>query len=296
MATIQKAPVSVLIPTKNEERNLPVCLASVDWADEIIVFDSESTDATVQIAEAAGARVVTRKFDNFATHKNWALDTIDFRHDWILLLDADERVIPALADEIRAAVVQTDGPVGYYAARQTMFAGTWLRHGGVWPDYNLRLLRRGHARYEMRIVHEHMILDGPAGYLKGHLLHDDDKGIDRFFERHNHYTALEAVEIVRRRRMVGREADNRLVGNLLARGPQRRRALKIFAQEHLPFRPLCVFLYMYFLKLGILDGRAGLRYALLKMYFEYQIVLKVKELDDPASPLYRQWQDYLEGS
>lgn len=293
MAETSKAPVSVLIPTLNEERNLPGCLDSVAWADEIVVFDSHSTDGTAGIAKAAGARVITRDFDSFAAHKNWALDNIDFRNGWVLLLDADERVIPLLADEIRDAVGRDSGPVGYYIARQTMFAGKWLRHGGVWPDYNLRLLRLGHGRYEDRLVHEHMILDGPAGYLNGHLLHDDDKGIERFFDRHNHYTSLEAVEIVRARTRPAADGD-RLDGNLFRKGPARRRALKSFAQRYLPFRPLCVFLYMYLFKLGILDGRAGLRYALLKMFFEYQIVLKVKELGDRSAPLYCRWRDYLD--
>jgi glycosyltransferase involved in cell wall biosynthesis len=299
MAKSQKAPVSVLIPTKNEERNLPDCLASVGWADDIIVFDSHSSDATARIAEESGARVVAREFDNFAAHKNWALENLDFRHGWILLLDADERVTPELADEIATVITSNDGPVGYYTARQTMFAGKWLRHGGVWPDYNLRLLKRGHGRFEDRLVHEHMLLDGTAGYLKGHLLHDDDKGIERFFERHNIYTTLEAVEIVRARNLVRNRAGNddgaRLDGKFLKKGPQRRRALKNFGQKYLPFRPLCVFLYMYFLKLGFLDGRAGMLYARLKMAFEYQIVLKVKELDDPASPLHRHWRLYLHG-
>jgi glycosyltransferase involved in cell wall biosynthesis len=299
MAKSQKVPVSVLIPTKNEERNLPDCLASVGWADDIIVFDSHSGDATTRIAEESGARVVTRVFDNFAAHKNWALENLDFRHDWILLLDADERVTPRLAEEIAAVIASIEGPIGYYTARQTMFAGTWLRHGGVWPDYNLRLLKRGHGRFEDRLVHEHMLLDGPAGYLKGHLLHDDDKGIDRFFERHNIYTTLEAVEIVRNRNRVqngaAKDAVARLDGKFLTKGPQRRRALKNLAQKYLPFRPLCVFLYMYILKLGFLDGRAGLLYARLKMTFEYQIVLKVRELDDPASPLARRWHDYMRG-
>ncbi len=293
MAKPQKAPVSVLIPTRNEERNLPACLASVGWADDIVVFDSHSDDATARIARDSGARVVARTFDSFAAHKNWALENIPFRHGWVLLLDADERVTPDLADEIAATVTGAEGeaPAGYYIARRTLFGGTWLRHGGVWPDFNLRLVKRGHGRFEDRLVHEHMLLGGPAGYLNGHLLHDDDKGIERFFERHNHYTSLEAVEIVRARRQGDTRA--RLGGSLRARGPQRRRALKTFAQRYLPFRPLCVFLYMYFLKLGFLDGKAGLRYARLKMSFEYQIVLKVRELDDPASPLARQWRDYL---
>jgi hypothetical protein len=189
------------------------------------------------------------------------------------------------------AVKTQEGPVGYHIARKTVFCGTWMKHSGVYPDYNLRLIQAGHGRYEDRIVHEHMIVDGPAGYLKDHLLHDDDKGIERFFDRHNHYTSLEAVEIMRQQLKSGSE---KLGGNFFERGPQRRRALKNFAQRYLPFRPMFVFIYMYILKAGFLDGRMGLRYCLLKMFFEYQIVLKVKEMRDPNSPLYQKHKDLLE--
>jgi glycosyltransferase involved in cell wall biosynthesis len=268
------------------------CLKSVEWADEIIVFDSHSTDSTLALAHAAGATVVHRQFDNFAAHKNWALDNIDFRHGWILLLDADERITEPLADEIKAAVGQVDNPVvGYYIARQTLFCGRWIRHGGVYPDYNLRLLRRGFGRFEDRLVHEHIILDGGAGYFKNHLVHDDDKGFERYLERHNHYTSLEAVEIVRLRKGMGHTL---LGGDLSSPGPARRRWFKNFAQRWLPLRPLCVFLYMYVLKAGFLDGGTGLRYCLLKMFFEYQIDIKVRELDDPRSALYRRYGTLLE--
>ena len=264
----------------------------MDWADEIIVFDSNSTDGTVEMARSAGAIVVQRQFDNFAAHKNWALDNIDFRHGWVLLLDADERITEPLADEIKMAVAQADNAkAGDYIARQTLFCGTWIRHGGVYPDYNLRLLRLGSGRYEQRLVHEHIILDGSAGYFKNHLVHDDDKGFERYIDRHNHYTSLEAVEIVRPRKGRGQMT---LSGDLSMPGPARRRWLKNFAQHWLPWWPVFVFLYMYVLKAGFLDGRMGLRYCLLKMFFEYQIEIKVRELNDPQSLLYQRYKAFLD--
>ena len=197
-----------------------------------------------------------------------------------------------LATEIKVAVGQADNAfVGNYIARQTLFCGRWIRHGGVYPDYNLRLLRRGLGRFEDRLVHEHIILDGAAGYFKNHLIHVDDKGFERYVERHNHYTSLEAVEIVRLRKELGQA---NLGGDLSAPGPARRRWLKNIAQRWLPMRPLCVFLYMYVLKAGFLDGRIGLRYCLLKMFFEYQIEVKVRELHDPRSLLYRRYEAFLE--
>jgi glycosyltransferase involved in cell wall biosynthesis len=281
----------VLIPTRNEERLLPACLASVAWADQVVVFDSLSTDATLDIARAAGATVVQREFDSFAAHKNWALDNIGFHHRWVLLLDADERVTDSLANEIRAVVAAGDGPAGYYIGRKLVFCGRWIRHGGVWPDYNMRLVQRGRAQYEDRLVHEHMILTGPAGYLKNPLLHDDDKGLERYMERHNHYTSLEAVEVLRDALGL---SGRRLGGDLGVRGPQRRRALKTFAHRHLPCRALFYFLYMYVLKAGFLDGRIGLRYCLVKTFFEYLVDLKVRELRQPGSPMRRRYGKHLE--
>jgi glycosyltransferase involved in cell wall biosynthesis len=280
-----------LIPTRNEERNLEACLASVAWADEVIVFDSHSTDGTLDLARRAGASVVQREFDSFAAHKNWALDTIEFRHGWVLLLDADERVTAELAAEIRAAIARADAPAGYYIARKLIFCGRWIRHGGVWPDYNLRLLQRGRGRYEDRLVHEHVILDGPAGYLENPLLHEDDKGLERYIERHNHYTSLEAVEVLRLR---ANAAGNRLAGDMRIAGPPRRRALKRAAQRYLPLRPMFVFLYMYVLRGGFLDGRIGLRYFLLKAVFDYLTEIKTIELESPDSPLRAKYGKYLD--
>jgi len=131
MSSSEKVPLSVLIPTKNEERNLKECIASVAWADEIIVYDSHSTDDTIAIAEKAGAKIVKQVFDTFTVHKNWALDNVEFRNAWVLLLDADERVTDLLAEEIKQAVKTQDGPVGYHIARKTVFCGTWMRHSGV---------------------------------------------------------------------------------------------------------------------------------------------------------------------
>lgn len=291
MNEAERVPLSVLIPTRNEERNLPACIASVAWAGEIVVYDSLSEDRTVEIAREAGAKVVRRAFTSFAAHKNWALENIDFRYPWVLLLDADERVTGPLAEEIRAAVAVTDGPAGYYIARKTVFCGRWMRHGGVYPDYNLRLVQRGRGRYEDRLVHEHMLLDGSAGFLADPLLHDDDKGIERYIARHNHYSTLEAVEMVRARR---RNGAGQLAGNLFARGPTRRRALKNFAGRWLPLRPLWVFLYMYVCRAGFLDGRLGLRYATLRMIYEYLTELKVIELERPGSPLHEAYRDHLD--
>ena len=265
------------------------CLKGVAWADDCVVLDSYSDDATVTIAREQGARVVQRQFDNFSTHKNWALDNIDFRHDWILIVDADERVTPELAREITALVNGSPPHHGYYLARQNWFAGTWIRHGGWYPDWNLRLLRRGRGRYEPRLVGEHMLLTGPPGYLKNPVIHHDYKGIERYFDRHNVYSSLEAVEAYRTLDRGGPAPG--IAGGFWAKGPERRRFLKNLAYRYLPGRPLFKFIWMYFFKLGFLDGRMGFRYCLLHTFYDYQISLKLEELRDPQSPMSQKYKD-----
>ena len=284
-----RAPVSAIVPTRDEERNIAACLESLDWLDEVIVFDSHSTDRTVEIAHGMGATIVQRVFDNFSAHKNWALDNIDLRHDWVFFVDADERVTPELAEEVRATTARPDALDGYYVAREYWVWDKPMR--SMYPDYNLRLIRRGKGRYEDRIVHEHMVIEGPAGYLKHHLVHRDDKGIERWLDRHNHYSSMEAVEVWRMRRDHQRERS--IPARLAVPGPERQRTLKHFAYRYLPFRPLWRFLYLYVVKGGILDGGEGLRYSILKMFYEYQISLKLEELEDPRSPLSEKYRDLL---
>ena len=285
-----KAPVSAIVPTLDEERNIAACLRSLDWVDEVIVFDSRSTDRTVEIARGMGAAVVERPFDNFSAHKNWALDNLDLRHAWVLFVDADERVTPGLAAEIRATIARPDALNGYHVAREYWIWDRRMR--AMYPDWNLRLVRRGKGRYEDRIVHEHMVVEGPAGYLKHPLIHRDDKGIERWLDRHNRYSGMEAVEVWRMRRARGRGGS--LAARLAVHGPERQRGLKHFAYRHLPFRPLWRFAYLYLVKGGILDGRKGFRYCALKMFYEYQISLKLEELEDPRSPLRERYREELE--
>ena len=286
-----KPPVSVLICTKNEERNLTSCLESVSWAGDVVVLDSFSEDDTVNIARQQGAKVVQRQFDNFSAHKNWALDQVDFAHHWVLIVDADERVSEALAREITAAVTRPGDLCGYYLPRQNFFCGKWIRHGGWYPDYNLRLLQRGRGRYESRLVHEHVLLDGPAGYLQNPLIHHDYKGMERYFERHNVYSSLEAVEA--RRTLTAPAAGAGLPAQLRRLGPERRRFLKNLAYRYLPARALFKFLWMYVIKGGFLDGRLGFRYCLLHTFYEYQVSLKLEELQDPGSPISQKYRGWL---
>jgi glycosyltransferase involved in cell wall biosynthesis len=277
-----KVSLSVIIPTRDEERNLRQTLASIgDWAEQIFVFDSFSQDRTLEIAREFKVEVVQRAFDNFASHKNWALDNLPIHNRWILLLDADERLTPHLRTEISGVIADESSRNGYYVARKNYFMAQWIRHAGMYPDWQLRLLRRGKGRYEERIVHEHVIVDGEAGYLKHPLEHHDFKGLERWFDRHNRYTSMEAIEI---RRVLDGSHSLRIASTFKSRGPERTRLIKEFAYRYLPCRALFVFIWMYLIRGGCLDGRIGFRYCILKAFIDYQTSLKLIERDSGETP------------
>ena len=202
---VGKAAVSVLIPAKNEAENIRACLASVAWADEAVVVDSQSSDGTAERAAQSGARVVQFHYvPGGPKKKNWALRNVDFRNEWILILDADERVTPRLAEEIISII--PDGGCecsGFYINRRFYFAGKWIRHAGYYPSWNLRLLRRGAGEYETvpdptgqtgdNEVHEHILLKGKAGWLREPLDHYAYPDIFTFVEKHNRYSTWEAL-------------------------------------------------------------------------------------------------------
>ena len=290
MGRCNKIPVSVLIPTKDETRNIKACIKSLEWADEIIVYDSYSTDDTVDIAQSLGVRVVLRVFDDFATHKNWALDNIDFRNNWILLVDADERATEQLAEEILDITQRTDASDGYYVP---ILVWMWDRPIHChYPVHNLRFLRRGKGRYENRIVHEHMIIEGKVEYLRNYLINRDEKGIERYIDRHNTYSSFEAVEAHRLLRGIG--DDQKIDANLNATGPLRNRLLKNFSYRYLPARPIFMFLWLYIFKRGFLEGRVGFRYCVLRMFYEYLVSLKLIELRDTDSVMASKYKEFIE--
>lgn len=267
-------PVSVLVLTKNEEQDLPGCLQSVQWSDDIHVYDSYSDDRTVEIAEAAGATVTKRQFDNWASHQNWGLQNIPFRYPWVFYIDADERVTPELANNIENAAATPTDNVAFRVQRRDFFMGTWLRHVQTSPFY-LRLFRPEKMRYE-RLVNPVSIPDGPVGNIGGYLDHHPfSKGMNHWLARHNSYSTLEATQIIENRSR-GANFDIRKV--FLAKDFNERRFHQKELFYRLPLRPLTKFLLLYVVKRGFLDGRAGLRYATLQAIYEYMITLKTQEL------------------
>jgi glycosyltransferase involved in cell wall biosynthesis len=267
--------VSVLVPTLNEEVNLPDCLQSLAWADEVFVVDSFSQDRTLEIAHAHGAQVVQHVFESYSRQKNWALDNLPLRNDWVLIVDADERVTPELRCEIEQVVGSPECD-GYYLNRRFIFLGTWIRHAGWYPSWNLRLFRRGRGRYDDREVHEHVVLDGRVGYLRSDLLHLDRRGLEAYIARHNRYSSLEASARLKAER--GAPDRARLPVSLLASPVQRKRYLRERVWPHVPAKAVALFVYMYVLRRGFLDGRAGLALCVFHAFQEFMVGLKLAEL------------------
>ena len=266
-------PISFLILTRNEEQNLPDCLASVKWSDDAVVFDSCSDDRTVAIAKAIGARVFQRPFDNYASQRNHALQDVIFAHPWVYLMDADERIPEDLRDEMLAAVRDAPEEVTVFRLRRKdMFMGRWLRRSSGYPTWASRLVRVGQVWVE-REINEELHTRGRVANLQGHFIHYPfNKGIAFWLERHNRYSSMEAEALVAETRTPLRWCG------IFSRDPVvRRKHLKQFAYR-LPCRPALVFGYLFFVRMGFLDGIPGWHYCRLRMMYEYMIDLKVQEL------------------
>ncbi len=273
------APISVLIPAKNEAANLAACIASVAWCDDIVVVDSGSTDGTPDIARRAGARVIDFKWDGrFPRKKNWALANVPWNNDWVFIIDADERATPELAAAMRAAIGQSQHQ-GFYVNRRFWFLDGWLNHCGYYPSWNLRFFRHALGRYEQPAggaasgsgdneVHEHVELQGAAGYLAGEMEHYAFPDITTWVEKHNRYSAWEARLQV--------EAANHDAAGLDA-GLARKRRLRRLAWS-LPFRPTLRFLYHYVWRAGFLDGYRGFVFCRLMGWYEFLCAAKAREL------------------
>jgi glycosyltransferase involved in cell wall biosynthesis len=267
--------ISVLILTLNEEANLPACLESVAWSDDIVVLDSYSTDRTVEIARAAGARVVQREHDTELGQRRFGLTRIPFKHEWVYMPDADEITTAELRDEMLAIVADQDRPECAFQVRfRVLFMGRWLKHSSLYPTWVVRLLRPGKVRFE-RDFHTRLEGDGPVGRLQSHFDHYSfNKGLNAWYEKHNRYSWFEARESLENLR----EGRLDLAGVLSADPVSRRKALKRLSYR-VPARPTLRFLYMYILRLGMLDGWPGYVYCRLLAAYEYMIVVKMAEIE-----------------
>ncbi len=273
--------VSIIIPIKNEIKNLERCLNSVQWADEIWIVDSESIDGSQAVAESFGAKVIQFKFNGtWPKKKNWALENLPFKHDWVFILDADEELLPDAEAEVRAIVEDQKNPVnGYWINRRFMFMGQWLKHA-YYPNWNLRLFRHKLGRYEKLTdadtasgdneVHEHVIVQGESDRLRTEMNHYAFPSVEVFIEKHNRYSNWEArVALDRFLKSSSGQLQHSNVGW--------RRRLKRLSQK-LPFRPTLRFCYVYFWQKGFLDGKAGYYFARLHALYEFLCVAKTHEM------------------
>lgn len=263
--------ISALILTYNEESNIEQCICSLPWKDDIHVLDSHSDDRTVEIASALGAQVTARSFDGYASQRNAGL-VLPFKNDWLVMLDADERMTPDLADEIeRALAAAAPDIVMFRVRRRDIFMGRWLKRSSGYPTWFPRVFRRGRVTVE-REINETYVPQGRALQLSGHLDHYPfNNGIDWWFERHNRYSRMEAKLLLAR-------SDRAVPLSSRADPTERRAALKVFAYR-LPLRPYIVFVYLYLIRGGFLDGRPGWIYANMRLAYEIMINSKVAYLE-----------------
>jgi glycosyltransferase involved in cell wall biosynthesis len=280
-----RVPVSVIVPVKNEAENLRRCLPALDWADQVFVVDSGSADATAEVARAHGAEVVTFRFNGvFPKKKNWALENLPFRHGWVLIVDADEVVTPALAAEIQRRIVSGEAE-GYYLNSRYFFLGRRIRRCGYSECWNMRLFRHELGRYE-RIpaaagsdagdneAHEHVELRGRALRLSESLDHYAYPSVSAWVEKHNRYATWEAEQ--------AQHFASAPIPAGIGAGKRLKRQLKR-VYLRLPLRPVIRFLYAYVFRLGFLDGRAGLHFCLLLAAYEAMIGAKSYEREVAGS-------------
>ena len=270
-----RLPISAIILTFNEEKNIEECLRSIyDLADEIFIVDSGSTDRTLEIAKQYTDRIYSHQFENFSQQRNWAQDTLPIRNEWVFHLDADERMSQELTAEIEKIFSCDINADGFMAPRKTIFRGRWVRHGGQYPVYHLRIFRKNKGRSEERLYDQNYVVQGKVARLKGSIVNviSPDLGIWR--QRHRMWARLEAQEILCNKNRI---MDSRLFGNPV----ERRNWLRYNVYYALPLfiRSFIYFFYRYFLRLGFLDGWQGLLFHFWQgLWYRFLVDIEIYKL------------------
>jgi len=261
--------VAAIVLTYNEEKRVRECLESLSWCDEIWVVDSFSADRTVDISQEYTTHVVQNKFENFAIQRNWALDNLPFGTEWLMFVDADERVPSELRNEILHRIQKNEDVVAYYVPRKQIFWGRWARHGDWWPAYRPVLFRRGKGRFQNKEVHERIEIDGPIGTIHNPIVSEYWNSAEKMLAVLNYCTSAEALRMYRTREDLYSESSPSF-------SPVRQCLKTIFAM--LPFKPLTVFVWKYFVKQGFRDGRIGFVLALEEAFYVFFAYFKLWEL------------------
>ncbi|MEO0586664.1 MAG: glycosyltransferase family 2 protein [Planctomycetota bacterium] len=272
--------LDVVFTTLNEEINLPHTLpAALAIADRVVVVDSGSTDGTKAVVEASGAEFVHQDWLGYSGQKNWAIDEMGLTGDWTLIVDADEKIMPDLAaflEDLLSKPVDEVADAAYQINRYFIFLGKRIHRCGYYPSWNIRLFKRGKARYEQRDVHEHMVVDGTTGYAPGHLEHYDRRGLTYWNYKHNQYAVAEAIEAFRVMRQMSQAENDQ--ARLFGDHAQRVRWIKTKVYPAMPGKTFARFIYAYVLRLGFLDGLVGVRFCMFLAAYELMIDLNLREL------------------
>jgi len=275
--------LSIIILTLNEELNLPECLASIrTLSADIFVIDSGSTDSTRELARASGCHVYEHPFENYAVQRNWALDNLPIKTEWILCLDADERLMPELAAEIVVVLsCEEQEYAGFLINKRSFFLGKWLRYGGQYPSYHLRLFRRGLGRCENRLYDQHFVVNGKLGKLNCDYVDIIATGLTEWTARHNRWATMEALESLNQLNQIDQNKDYVVKPRLFGNPIERKRFFrnKVYQKFPLFVRPFLFWSYGYIFRLGFLDGTAGLIFhTLQRFWFRFLVDAKLYEL------------------
>lgn len=265
---------SIYILTYNEEIDIAECIESALLSDDIIVVDSYSSDRTVEIASNYPVTIVQHKFESHGKQRTWMLEAIKTKHEWVYILEADERMTPELFAECEGAI-ESQKAIGYYVAEKVMFMGKWICHSTQYPRYQMRLFQKGKVWFTDYGHTEREVCQGTTGFLQTAYPHyTSGKGLNRWIEKHNRYSSDEAIETIRQLDRGKVNWRDLFFGDSEV---ERRRALKDLSLR-LPLRPLIRWFYMYFILRGFLDGKAGFAWCTLQAFYEYLILLKVEEI------------------
>ncbi len=279
---MSKVPLTVIVLTFNEEKNIDICLSSIaGWASEIIVVDSGSTDKTLILAEKYTKNIYQHPFDNYASQRNWALENCTISNEWIMNIDADHEVSQTLKDEV-STHFSNGFPAdikGFMASRKTMFLGRWIKRGGHYPIYHGVIFKKGFGYCEHKLYDQHFVIEGKSLLLKGDIIDTITDSLTNFTERHNKWATLEAIDAINLKSQ--QDGDNNIKPNKNGNPMEQRRYMRLkYYNMPIFWRSVSYFLYRYFFKLGFLDGKEGLIFHFLQgFWFRFLVDAKIYEAE-----------------